>query len=73
MEIARDGSAPDVTHCVVLGEGTSARIAFLIGEDTCKPVSLLSAVTLTRPQLSGLAGMVAAILDVVDQHAVSSS
>lgn len=72
-DIARDGEAPEPTHCIVLGEGDSVRIAFLAGEDTGAPVSLLSAVTLTRSQLSGFAGMVAAILDVDDPYAVSSS
>lgn len=73
IDIVRDGSAPLVSRCVVLGEGENVRIAFLCGDGAEEPSGLLSAVTLTRGQLSGFAGMVAAVLDADDPYATSAN
>ena len=71
IDIAKSGSAPTATHCVIIGEASEVRIAFLTGADTNEPVGFLTAVTLTRSQLTGFAGMVAAVLDADDPNAVS--
>ena len=72
-DVVRDGLAPLVTRCVVLGEGENVRIGFLSGDDADEPSVLLSAVTLTRAQLTGFAGMVAAVLDADDPYATSAN
>lgn len=71
IELAREGVAPAAARCVVLGEGESVRLAFLTGDDADEPSGLLGAVTLTRSQLAGFAGMVSAVLDSDDPNASS--
>lgn len=72
IDLAQGSLAPSVSHCAFLAEGDQVRLAFLGGADDGSPF-LVSAVTLTRSQLSGLAGMAAALLDADDLHAISLS
>ncbi|MDX7952472.1 hypothetical protein P7D22_14985 [Lichenihabitans sp. Uapishka_5] len=71
IDLARTGQAPRVTRCVILGEGADVRIAFLSNGGESGPDAMLSAVTLTRAQLTGLVGMLSSVLDSDDQDALS--
>ena len=71
IDAAQGGPAPAPTHCVVIGSVAGVRLAFLAGEEDDGSLSVLSAVTLSRSQLTGLAGMLAAIIDTDDRNAIS--